>query len=106
MSTQNHNYDSVDEKPKYPESGYFGPLPLGSEDSYFKAFGPKNHMVKGFWAVLSLRVRVVVNLRISGLGLMVHLGGLEGLRLLGVSSDSRGLPTAARLYQQRPYRCT
>ena len=33
------------------------PLPLGSKDSYFKAFGPKDQTIKGFWAILSLRVK-------------------------------------------------
>ena len=33
------------------------PLPLGSKDSYFKAFGPKDHTIYGFWAILSLRVK-------------------------------------------------
>ena len=34
------------------------PSTLGSKDSYFKAFGPKDHTIQGFWAILSLRVGV------------------------------------------------
>ena len=29
----------------------------GSKDSCLKAFGPKDHTIKGFWAILSGRVR-------------------------------------------------
>ena len=32
-------------------------LPEGSDNSYLKAFGPKDHTIKGFGAILSLRVR-------------------------------------------------
>ena len=31
-------------------------LPQGSEDSCLKAVGPKDHIIQGFWAILSLRV--------------------------------------------------
>ena len=34
-------------------------FPEGSKDSYFKAFGPKDHIMLGFWAILSLRVLVM-----------------------------------------------
>ena len=34
-------------------------FPLPSKDSYFKAFGPENPIIEGFWAVLMLRVSVV-----------------------------------------------
>ena len=29
----------------------------------FKAFGPKDHTIEGFWAILSLRVRVKEGIR-------------------------------------------
>ena len=32
------------------------PLPLPSKDSYFKAFGPEDPIISGFWATLMLRV--------------------------------------------------
>ena len=28
----------------------------GSKDTYFKAFGPSDHTIKSFWAILSLRL--------------------------------------------------
>ena len=31
--------------------------PLPSKDSYFKAIGPKDPIISGFWAILMLRVR-------------------------------------------------
>ena len=34
-------------------------LPSGSKDSRFVVFGPKDHMMYGCWAVLSLRVVVL-----------------------------------------------
>ena len=48
------------------------PKALGSKDSYSKAFGPKDHIIYGFWAILSLRVRVQVPYRIY-FGLSVYL---------------------------------
>ena len=35
-------------------------LPLPSKDSYFKAFGPKDPIIKGFWAILMPRVRAYI----------------------------------------------
>ena len=37
-------------------------LPYGSKDTYFKAFGPKDHTIRGFRAMLSLRVTCDVGL--------------------------------------------
>ena len=42
--------------PSLGVSAGFSSLPLGSKDSYFQAFGPKNHTIQGFWAILSLGV--------------------------------------------------
>ena len=33
------------------------PLTLSIKDSYFKAFGPKDPIIYGFWAILMLGVR-------------------------------------------------
>ena len=35
----------------------FRPLPLPSKDLYFKAFGPKDPIIYGFWAILMPRVK-------------------------------------------------
>ena len=32
-------------------------LPLPSKDSYFQAFGPKDPIMRGFWAILMLKDR-------------------------------------------------
>ena len=43
-------------------SGGRGGYIYRSKGSYFKAFGPKDHIIKGFWAILSLRVRLLTGL--------------------------------------------
>ena len=55
---------------------WYGPYPKALRTNIFKAFGPKDHTIKGFWAILSLRVRVSD----GELGSVVK--GLVWLRLL------------------------
>ena len=49
--------------------------PLPSKGSYFKASGPKDPILQGFWAILMLRVRVL-NLggSLGKLGFRIRVG--------------------------------
>ena len=54
----------------------------GSKDSYFKASGPKDHTIKGFWAILMPRVYGVPDQSPCNIGALVISIGFRGFLII------------------------
>ena len=75
----------------------FRGLPLASEDSHFKAFGPKDPNIQGFWAQRPQYTRLLgyfdargFGCKVQGLGFRFAVRGLGGTFKVGAFGCSIG----------------